>query len=113
MPSTLEVGEPGALEEKHDLGREVHAHGEGVLLGGDAAAVGELLGADFEDKHLVERVDLERARAELELASGISSWPVRSCRRGSWHTAVPAPVRRASRAESPERPGGSPRSATR
>jgi hypothetical protein len=47
-----------------------------VLLGGDAAAVGELLGADFEDKHLVERVDLERARAELELASGISSRPV-------------------------------------
>ena len=51
-----------------------------MLLGGDAAAVGELLGADFEDKHLVERVDLERARTELELASVGGATPLTGLR---------------------------------
>jgi hypothetical protein len=62
IAANVDVGKPGAFEEKQELGREVHAHGEGVFLGGDEAAVVELLGPDLEDERLVERVDLSRTR---------------------------------------------------
>src|SRR5690242_19670709 len=60
--------EPRMPEGHHELVAEPHAHRELVILARDDGALHALLGPDLEADALVERVDLERPRAERELA---------------------------------------------